>query len=153
MKKIDKAYIEKILKEVEKSLKDEWNVFRKECVTKTLKKIRSLLDSQGVEAVLEHTEAPDWAWWYATAYQGERVPELEDIIARDGYWAATYATLILNAPFPKGEPAIAASDDVSYQFYWHSFPERKEILDQLKEKLCKSNGQNSRRPSKSGRKR
>lgn len=46
----------------------------------------------------------------------DRNPELEQVIARDPYYAYVYAVGILRKRWPEGEPAIATSPEFAYQY-------------------------------------
>ena len=64
--------------------------------------------------VMNHEDAPYWAYWYAMNVIKGRWLEAEDIIARCGTSSFWYARLI--GPFPAGEAAIATASCSSYWY-------------------------------------
>lgn len=60
----------------------------------------------------------------------------EEAISKDAFYSTEYALFVLDAPFPKGEKAIALSANTSkinLARYLKAFPERKDTIDKIKE--------------------
>ena len=77
------------------------------------------------------------AWKYADSYKGEAPKEIEGELAKDPYFAYTYAALKLKGRFPEGEAAIAKSYEYAYLYardvIGGRFPEgEKTIMTNLK---------------------
>jgi hypothetical protein len=74
-----------------------------------LDKLKELLDSDvtKVEELVNHEDAPFWAYWFAKNVIKGPWPEGEDAISKDTYFSYQYAKEVFKGPFPKGEKAIS----------------------------------------------
>ena len=87
------------------------------------------MNSEQVLAALKYTpkEAYDIA-----CEKGERMPELEPIIATDPYLAYYYAINIIKGRFPEAEPLIATDPEWAYNYAINiikgRFPELESII-------------------------
>jgi lambda repressor-like predicted transcriptional regulator len=80
-----------------------------EACGKELDKLRGLLKSgvTKVEELVNHKDAPFWAYWFALEVIKGPWPKGEDVISKSAHWSYDYARDVIKGPWPEGEDAIS----------------------------------------------
>ena len=68
------------------------------------------------EEASQHSDAPQWAYWYARNVIKGRWPEAEAVIMQDAFWAYWYALDVLEGRWPEAELAIIGSAKWAYHY-------------------------------------
>jgi hypothetical protein len=83
-----------------------------------LDKLKEILDSgvTKVKELVNHEDAPYWAYWFALEVIKGPWPKGEDAISQDCEWSYNYARDVIKGPWPEGEDTI--SKDAEWSYYY-----------------------------------
>ena len=69
-----------------------------------------------IEDVLNHQNAPYWAYWYAKDVIKGRWAEAEAVISTSPEWAYLYAMHVVKGRWAEAEPTISTSAEYAYWY-------------------------------------
>ena len=72
-----------------------------------------------IEDVLNHPNAPYWAYWYVSNVIKGRWDEAEPVICTSAEYAYWYATNVVNARWAEAEAVIMTSPEWAYYYAMH----------------------------------